>query len=270
MQRASEIHLQLKLAENNHEFIKTGFKKLDDSLHGGLLKQELVIIGGNSGIGKSYLAGQIFFNIAKQGFNSAYFSLEITNKMVYSRLVGAESNIMPTRIQFGLLDKTEFESRQQAEAEITAYDSFMAFYDDIYHYKNLIEEVKKNKFEFIVIDFLGNLENGMPDEYQRTTKLAKDLQQIAKELNICVLLLSQQSNVASREGAETKSLEYKGSGSIKHACDLGFIIEREKYVEGTSFQNIKLVLKKNRRGISDLVFPMIFKMPGGKFYESNS
>lgn len=268
MQRISEILSQIKEEVKNHEFIKTGFNRLDDALHGGFLKRELVIIGGNSGIGKSYIAGQLFYQIAKQGFKSAYFSLEITNKMLTSRLVGLEANIMPTRIQYGLLTEEEYEARLKAEATVSVFDSFMAFYDDIYEYGRIIKEIKENEYEFVVIDFLGNVENGITDENARLSKISKDLQRMAKELNCCVLLLSQQSNVAAREGAETSSLEYRGSGSIKHVCDLGFIIERGKYEEGQKFQDMKLVLKKNRRGMSDLTFPMIFKFPGGKIYEA--
>lgn len=268
MQRVSEILSQIKEESNNHEFIKTGFSRLDDSLHGGFLKQELIIIGGNSGIGKSYLAGQIFYQIAKQGFNSAYFSLEITNKMILSRLVALETNIMPTRLQFGLLNEQEHETKVKGQATVTAFENFMAFYDDLYDYQKIVDEIKENQYEFVVIDFLGNIENGIQDETARLSKISKDLQRIAKELDCCILLLSQQSNTAAREGAETASLEYRGSGTIKHVCDLGFVVEREKYEEGKEFQGMKLVLKKNRRGMSDLTFPMLFKFPGGKIYES--
>src|SRR3990167_4875094 len=125
----------VKAIEDNKkdlEFMKTGFYKLDDFLDGGFLRKELVVLGAGTGRGKSFVAGNIFYNIAKQGFSSAYFSLEISSEMIASRLIGSLANIKPTRISAGFLTPEEFETKNDSSAEIAAFNKFMFFYDDLY------------------------------------------------------------------------------------------------------------------------------------------
>lgn len=268
MQRFDEVLSEMKSEATKHEFLKTGFPILDDRLDGGFVKKELVIIGGNSGIGKSYLAGQIFMNIAEQGFNAGYFSLEISNETVISRLIGMKANVKPIRVQFGLLSPTEYDSRIRAEGAIQLFSGSMGFYDDVYLLETILKEIEEQKLEFVVVDFIQNVDTKETDEYSRLSKVALDLQKAAKQYNCCILALSQQSNSAAREGAESKNLEYKGSGNIKTVCDLGFILERGDYLEGAMFQEIKLSLKKNRRGMDGQIFSMRFKFPGGEITET--
>ena len=268
MHKLSEIFKSISEAEKA-EFLPTGFKKLDKSLDGGFMLQELIVLGGHTGFGKSYLAGQIFYNIAKQGFKSAYFSLEISEKMLASRLSGAISNIKPTRISYGLLYSEEKKAKLEAQAEISAYDEFMLVSDDKYSLEEILKEIKENIPEFVIIDFIQNvMVQNVPDEYARLTKVALELQKAAKEYNCCILVLSQVSNIVAREGSKGKTTEFKGSGNIATVSDLGFVLERSDYVEGTEYQLVTLTLKKNRRVISGLEYSLKFRHPGGEIYEA--
>ena len=189
MHKLSEIFKSISEAEKA-EFLPTGFKKLDKSLDGGFMLQELIVLGGHTGFGKSYLAGQIFYNIAKQGFKSAYFSLEISEKMLASRLSGAISNIKPTRISYGLLYSEEKKAKLEAQAEISAYDEFMLVSDDKYSLEEILKEIKENIPEFVIIDFIQNvMVQNVPDEYARLTKVALELQKAAKEYKCCINIL---------------------------------------------------------------------------------
>src|SRR3990167_10979438 len=108
VKKASEIIEEIHQAKAEIEFLPTGFRKLDEFLDGGFMRKELIILGGYTGLGKSFFAGTLFYNIAKAGFDSAYFSLEISNAMVLSRLVGAQTNIKPTRLIAGFLTPDEY------------------------------------------------------------------------------------------------------------------------------------------------------------------
>jgi replicative DNA helicase len=105
------------------------------------------------------------------------------------------------------------------------------------------------------------------DEYTRMTHVSLALQQLAKAQNCTILTLSQVSNTVARENT-SKVIEYKGSGAIAMVCDLGFTIQREDYVEGTTHQGLILTLRKNRRGISGYTFPLGTNIPGGAIYEA--
>lgn len=260
--RASEIIKQIKSNKENIEFLPTGFKKLDDFLDGGFMRKELIVIGGYTGVGKSFIASAIFYNIARKGFNSAYISLEISNSMVLSRIVGSISNIKPTRLIAGMLLKEEHDKRIEAEVEVEGFDSLMDFQDDLYPYEKIKEYIIKEKVEFVIVDFIQNVFSKQPEEYSRLSFLALEFQKLAKETNSCIVILSQLSNSAAKSGA----MEYKGSGSIQTVCDLGFFIERTAPEDGGD-NLVKLILKKNRRGISGREFEFVFRQPGGGLYE---
>lgn len=272
MQTFPEIIKDIDDSSKSIEFLKCGLRPIDDFLDGGFMRKELVVLGAASGKGKSYVAGHLFYNIAKQGFKSAYFSLEISNAMIASRLIGSMSNIKPTRViaDRALFTPPEFQAIQEAKAKITVHDKFMFFYDDLYLLDKITKEIKENGYEFIVIDFVQNIMvPNKPDEYDRLSYIALELQRLAKETNSCILLLSQLSNMVVREKRDD-IVEFRGSGTIATVCDLAFFIERNETIQtnGNQTQNIfTLKLKKNRRGVSGMFWDFAFQQPGGKIIQ---
>jgi replicative DNA helicase len=262
MQKLTEVFKKLESNKKNLEFLKTGIALIDDFMDGGFLRKELVVLGGHSGSGKSYVAGTFFYNVAHQGFKCAYFSLEISNEMVVSRLIGAISNIKPIRVMVGELNESEIDIKTKAKAEIYVHEPLMSFYDDIYELEKIYQEIKSNGYEFIVVDFIQNVIAQGNDEYSRLSHIALELQRIAKELNCCILVLSQLSNAAAREKQDTQFLEYKGSGSIATVCDIGMVIARGEDLGGSN--DLLLSIRKNRRGISGKTLQCAFIQPGGR------
>lgn len=269
MQKVSEILKEIAKTKLEVEFLPTGFAPVDEALDGGFLRKEIIIMGAFTGIGKSILAGQILYNIASKGFKCGYFSLEISNEMIVSRIIGQLANIKPSRVMSAKLSPLEIEIKSDAAAKVLMFDNMMRFSDDIYLLEEMIKEIKNNKCEFVVIDFIQNilLKNNM-EEYQRLSFIAIQLQKIAKEHNACVLVLSQLSNKVGREGA--KQTEYKGSGAIAMIADVGFFLKRIDPVldpDGRPIgdQFVTLTLAKNRRGNSGQEWKLRFAYPGGKF-----
>ncbi len=255
MKLLNHVYRTLDELKRNIEFLPTGFIEVDSFLDGGFMRKELVIIGGFTGSGKSYLAGQVFHHIATKGFKSAYFSLEISNEMVVSRLIGQIANLKPTRVMCGLLTKDEHQARMSAKAKLSPYENFMHFADDLYRLKDIEASIATNKYDFVVVDFIQNVITGERDEYAAMSLAALEFQRMAKKYNCCVLVISQLSNVAAKSGV----VEYKGSGGIAMVADLGFFILRDDQER----QNMTLALRKNRRGISGVQFELSFREPGG-------
>lgn len=273
MKKTSEIIESIEQNKKNLEFLKTGFNILDNFLDGGFLKKELIILGAFTGIGKSIFGGQLLYQVAKQGFKTGYFSLEISNEMIVSRLIGQLANIKPTKIIAGLLEPELFDRKSEAKAELLVYNDNMEFCDDLYLMGDLEKAIKENKYEFVVVDFIQNIQlsNSM-DEYARLSFLSIQLQKLAKETNCCIMVLSQLSNKVGRDGS--KIIEYKGSGAIAMVADLGFLLKREEIqasdAKGNPVgkQRVRLELLKNRRGISGQSFMFDFIHPGGLISES--
>lgn len=267
VKKPSEIIERINTKKKDVELMPSGFKKMDIFLDGGFMRKELVVIGGSTGIGKSNLASQIQFNIARKGFKTAYFSLEISNEMIVARLIGSLSNIKPSRITSGFLDAYEYEEKLRAQGKIIAHEACLDFSDDIYEFEALKKDIAIGKYDFVVVDFIQNIEiERINEEYARLTKVTRELQKLAKELDCCIMALSQLSNLVAREKSDKSvSIEYRGSGAIAHACDLGFFIERGEQID--TLTSLKLFLKKNRRGPSGFTFYLLFKSPGGLIVE---
>lgn len=244
MQTLSQISADIEERKKTIEILSTGFMQLDEYLDGGFLKEEFIVLGGGTGRGKSMWGVNLFYNIASQGYKSAYFSLEISNRMLVSRIYGMLSGVTPARIMIKMLSGAEEEKRMRAEAEASIYENGMDFYDDVYKMEDIEKAMRASKYDFVVVDFLQNVMLRGMDEYERLSFISLRLQKLAKELNCCVLGISQLSNAMSKS-KDSSVVEYKGSGGIGTATDLGFFIE-DSNMQGVS----KLRLRKNRRGLS--------------------
>lgn len=255
--KISEIDKSLEENKKNIEVLPTGLGNLDAFLDGGFIKKELVVLGGKTGGGKSLFGATIFQNVASAGYKSAYFSLEISNEMLLSRLIGAKSNLSPTKVMISKLSEEEQAKKNEAKAEIGVYEEFMYFYDDVYSLHDIEKEIFENKYDFVVIDFIQNV-MVKGEEYERLSLIALSLQKFAKKTNCCILALSQLSNQLVRE-RKKDLVEYKGSGSIGTVCDLGF------FIEDTDLPNSYILrLRKNRRGVSGQFFEFTLQVPGGR------
>ena len=244
------------------ELIPTGFSALDELLDGGFAKQELVVIGGGTGVGKSFFAGQVALTMAEKGFSVAYFSLELSKEMIAARMIGAKANIKPTRILWGMMTPEEQKATEEAIAKLTLLSDLLVISDDTYQFGEIATAIRKHKPEVVIIDFIQNvIVPNKNDEYDRLSFLSIALQKLAKELNICIFVLSQLSNRIVREGEDARYLEYKGAGTIAQVADLGFWLIPE---EGG---NLILALRKNRRGASFKKILLKITEPGGKIIE---
>lgn len=257
MKLLSHIYKEIQGIKSTNEFMPTGLPKVDNFLDGGFTRKELVVLGGFTGSGKSFLSAQIFFNIAKQGFKSAYFSLEIAGSMIVSRLIGQIANIKPTRIMYGLLNGEENKARMVAKSKLSPFENLMHFSDDVYKMVDIMKIIEENKYDFVVVDFIQNVITGEKDEYAAMSLAALEFQKMAKRLNCCVLVVSQLSNYAARTGL----VEYKGSGGIAMVADLGFFIKRHEEEEKKDIMT--LAIRKNRRGVSGVSWDLSFISPGG-------
>ena len=149
--KVEEIIKNIEETKGKDICLPTGFNKLDKFLDGGFFRKELIVIGGGSGTGKSYIAGTIFRSIATQALKSAYFSLEISNAMVVSRLIAQESKIKFSRILYGFLSPEEQKEKEKAQNSLRVWEDYMEFHDELYEYYKLEAEIRNNKYDFVLL-----------------------------------------------------------------------------------------------------------------------
>lgn len=259
--KATQIIEKINNARKDLEFLPVGIPQIDLLLDGGFIREEMIVIGGFTGIGKSYLASQIMYNIATKGYKSAYFSLEITNQMVLSRLIGQHADVKSIKVVTGNMQEFEHKKAIEAEGKLQGYEEYMEFYDNVYEFNQIEKLIRENNYEFVVIDFIQNIIVRGMDEYERLSHISLMLQKLAKEKRCCILILSQLSNSIARNVNEAQ-LEYKGSGAIATVCDLGFFLIRE-IDRDLGMDKLTLLLKKNRRGASGQRWELSFRGEGG-------
>lgn len=268
--KASEILNKIVTEKGTHEFIPTGFPGLDNDLDGGFLRKELVVIGGSTGAGKSYLAVHLAMKAIESGFKVGYFSLEISNELVVARMMGMKAGVKASHILYGSVDEST-QNYKKGKVFILGLGDLLESYDDIYELDKIEGLIKENKFDMVVIDFIQNVITSRSDEYERLSHTSLHLQRIAKQTNSCIVVLSQLSNVVSARGVGDRPLEYKGSGSIATVADLGFFLSKgdADLQLSPNVEDYILMLAKNRRGASKIATKLQVAWGGGIINEKS-
>jgi replicative DNA helicase len=230
--------------------IATGLIELDRKM-GGLQASDLVIIAGRPGMGKTALATNIAFNVAKayqscaradgtletaNGGVVGFFSLEMSAEQLATRIIAEQSQVPSYKIRRGDITEAEFRSIADAATEIQR----LPFYIDqtggvsIAQLAARARRLKRQKgLDLLVIDYLqlmtgsrGRAENRV----QELTEITTGLKALAKELGLPILALSQLSRqVEQRDDKRPQLSDLRESGSIEQDADVVLFVFREEY-----------------------------------------
>ncbi|MDP9128138.1 MAG: replicative DNA helicase [Pseudomonadota bacterium] len=240
----------LKMAEDAHKRdshvtgVTTGLRDLDRKL-GGLQKSDLIILAGRPSMGKTALATNIAYNAAKafyqtdgkEGAATAFFSLEMSNEQLATRLLGEESRVPSDKIRRGEIKSDDFTKFLEASKLL----SRVPFYIDdtpalsVAALRTRARRLKRTTpaLGLIVIDYLqllhGSAKTG-DNRVQEVSEITRGLKALAKELNIPILALSQLSRaVEAREDKRPMLSDLRESGSIEQDADVVMFVYREEY-----------------------------------------
>lgn len=233
--------------------IATGYKTLDKVLS-GLNKKDFVVIAARPSMGKTAFALNIAYNIATEN-NVAIFSLEMSNEQLVQRVLANASCVELEKIKNGNLTEKEWEkvtlfSTKVAEKKITIDDSGTCTVNDI---RAKCKRIKATKgLDVIVIDYLQLMSgNGGESRQQDVTEISRGLKQLAKDLDVVVIALSQLSRAPEQRNNHRPILsDLRESGSIEQDADVVMFLYRDAYYNAeTEDENIaECILAKNRNG----------------------
>jgi replicative DNA helicase len=229
--------------------IATGLIDLDKKL-GGLHPSDLLILAGRPSMGKTSLATNIAFNIAKahkrgrlpdgsdgtvEGGIVGFFSLEMSAEQLAARILSEASEVPSEQIRRG--DMTEGEFRRFVEAA-KALESCPLYIDDtpaqaISQIAARARRLKRTHgLDLLIVDYLQLLKGTGKGENRvnEVSEITQGLKAIAKELNIPVIALSQLSRaVESRDDKRPQLSDLRESGSIEQDADVVMFVFREEY-----------------------------------------
>ena len=213
----------------------TGLIDIDEML-GGFKGGEYSLLAATPSQGKTALALQILRNNIADGRSVGMISLEMTSGAVYLRHVSAEARIDSLRIRTGKISSNEFDTCVDAWKRIDK----MPFYindnsalNDVTLRGVARRMVKMNDIKLLVIDYIQEMECSQRREsrQQEISKISRSLKNLAKELNIPILALSQLSRaVVDRNPPIPRLSDLRESGALEQDADnVLFIYRPEGY-----------------------------------------
>lgn len=215
--------------------VPTMLKDLDERL-GGLHPQQLVILAGRPGMGKSALAGHISYAAAWNKVPTAVFSLEMSAKDWAMRIAAARANIAYNDIRNGRIDSDQF---QRLHDYIGRMGELPLEIDDTPQLSLSALRARATRLKasrglgLIVVDYLGLMK---PEDRYRgnkvaeTTEISAGLKAIAKSLDVPVLALAQLNRqVEQRENKRPFMADLRDSGSLEQDADVVMFVYRDEY-----------------------------------------
>ncbi|HLW92812.1 MAG TPA: replicative DNA helicase [Roseiarcus sp.] len=236
--------------DGNLSGIATGLIDLDRYM-GGLQSSDLVILAGRPGMGKTALATNIAFFIAKaheaetradgtretiNGGIVGFFSLEMSAEQLATRIIAEQSGVPSYKIRRGDITEQDFHGISEAVRDMQS----IPFYIDqtggisIAQLAARARRLKRQRgLDLLVVDYLQLLSGSKTrgdNRVQELTEITTGLKALAKELNVPILALSQLSRqVEQRDDKRPQLSDLRESGSIEQDADVVLFVFREEY-----------------------------------------
>jgi replicative DNA helicase len=235
--------------------IATALRALDSKM-GGLQASDLIILAGRPSMGKTALATNLAFNVARararslqqrpdlapddSGHDGAvvgFFSLEMSAEQLATRIISEQAGIPSEKIRRGLINEDEFKRLVDTSREMASLPLFIDQTGGI-SIAQLAARARRLKRQhglgLIVVDYLqllsGSNRRASEGRVQEISEITTGLKALAKELNAPILALSQLSRaVENREDKRPQLSDLRESGSIEQDADVVMFVFREEY-----------------------------------------
>jgi replicative DNA helicase len=239
--------------------VHTGFADLDDKLS-GFQKSDLIILAARPSMGKTSLALDIARKAAvNYKIPVAIFSLEMSSQQLVDRMLAAESQVDSWKIRTGhnLSVTEDFKAIGDA---ISRLSDAPIYIDDqpgnnILKMRAVARRLKNEKgLGLIVVDYLQlmlptNANRNNDNLVQQVTEISRSLKNLARELEVPVLALSQLSRAVEQRGGKPRLSDLRDSGSIEQDADVVMFIHREADQDaGGKKEEAEIMIEKHRNG----------------------
>jgi replicative DNA helicase len=238
--------------------VPSGFQDLDHKLS-GFQKSNLIILAARPSVGKTSLALDIARNAAiDHNVPVGVFSLEMSSQELVDRMLAADARVDLWRLRTGKLSSDDDFTNIQNSLDRLA--SAPIYFDDqpgnhILKMRSVARRLKREKgLGLIVVDYLQLMmlpgSRASDSMVQQVTEISRSLKNLARELDVPVIALSQLSRAVEQRGGKPRLSDLRESGSIEQDADVVMFIHREnKYEDGAEKPNIvEVLIEKHRNG----------------------
>jgi len=254
-----------------------------DSKLGGMHPSDLLILAGRPSMGKTALATNIAFNVARNyrweptpdgrktvsGGVVAFFSREMSAEQLAMRILADASGVSSDRMRKGEIDASDYGKIRDAAIEIGESPLYIDATGGLAISKLAARARRLKRMEqgldLIIVDYLQLITvgegNGNKNRVQEVSEITGGLKALAKELNVPIIALSQLSRqVENREDKRPQLSDLRESGSIEQDADAVMFVYRESYykervqpAEGTP-EHLQWMEDMDRlRGVAEIV-----------------
>lgn len=215
--------------------LSTGFCDLDNKL-GGLAPTDLLIVAGRPAMGKTALATNIAWNVAKSGTPVGFFSLEMSSEQLATRVLSEQAAVPSERIRRGMIDEKEFRALAQATEDFKDVGIEIDARGGL-KLPQLVASARRMKRQknigLLIVDYLqliGGRQTSNGNRVQEITEITVGLKALAKELSLPIIALSQLSRkVEERADKRPQLSDLRESGSIEQDADVVMFVYRDEY-----------------------------------------
>lgn len=237
--------------------IPTGFKAMDNLL-AGLMPADLVILAARPSMGKTSLALDIARKTALENKTKVgIFSLEMSSQQLVDRMVAAEARVDAWKLRTG--NALTDQDMDAISAALERLEQAPIFIDDqsgntMLKMRSTARRLKsEHGLDLIIVDYLQLISptKNYDSMVNQVTEISRGLKNLARELDVPVLALSQLSRAVESRGGRPRLSDLRDSGAIEQDADVVMFIHREKDPDNTDNQrnNIaEILIEKHRNG----------------------
>ena len=250
MKTALDLAANAYVREGKLSGISTGIKNLDARM-GGLQHSDLIVLAGRPAMGKTALATNIAYNVARayksevqpdgstktlEGGVVGFFSCEMSAEQLATRILAEQTSISSSMIRRGGITEAEFDKLRDHTIELQTLPLFVDETGGI-SIAQLVARARRLKrqkgLDLIIIDYIQLLQGSArrgDSRVQEITEITTSLKALAKELSCPIIALSQLSRqVENREDKRPQLADLRESGSIEQDADVVIFVYREEY-----------------------------------------
>lgn len=237
--------------------LPTGFAGIDE-ITCGLRKADYIVLAGRPGLGKTSFMLNTAENVVNAGLGTVgIFSLEMSNEALANRDISGDAKINNHKLMNGKISKVDFsDGVKHVLARIQQKEKVKLIDKDVYTPAQIFVNAKRLQAEcpdlcLLAVDYIQIMQatNSRMNDTEKVTMFSSSLKQLAKNINVPVLALSQLSRaVEDRPDKRPQLSDLRQSGAIEQDADVVMFIYRPEVYDGSESGTAEIIIAKQRNG----------------------